>query len=177
LMTTTGACKPDIDAPEARKRIAEGLQECLEHAAEAGITLTIEDVGAPTAPYGTSDDLLEMCELAGPGLRLTYDNGNFFVRGEDPLVALDRIWHKVAHVHCKDWRRLAPGEEDQRGCPAADGHKYQGEVCGEGVLDYPAIIDALKQRDYRGYLSYEYEGLKDPREECRRGVENIRALF
>jgi sugar phosphate isomerase/epimerase len=177
LMTTTGGCKPGLDAPEARKRIAAGLQRCLPHAADAGVMLTIEDVGAPSAPYGTSDHLLEMCALTGPDLRLTYDNGNFLVRGEDPLVAMERLWDKVVHVHCKDWRLLGPDEQDQRGCPGADGRKYQGAVCGEGLLDYPANLGALRERGYEGFLSYEYEGPNDPREECQRGIANLRALL
>ena len=177
LMTTTGGCKPGLDAPEARKRIAAGLQRCLPHAADAGVTLTIEDVGAPSAPYGTSDHLLEMCALTGPDLRLTYDNGNFLVRGEDPLVAMERLWDKVVHVHCKDWRLLGPDEQGQPGCPGADGNKYQGAVCGDGLLDYPASLAALKERGYEGFLSYEYEGPGDPRVECRRGIANLRALL
>jgi len=175
MLVTTGSCKPDIPAPEARKRIANGLQKLIPYTTEAGIALTIEDVGSPKAPYGTSDHLLQMCDLVGPGLKLTYDNGNFFTRGENPNEALGRVWHKVIHVHLKDWRRLSPDAEI--GFIADDGNRYIGEICGEGVLDYPANIAEIKRRGYGGYLSFEYEGKGDPKEAARKGIENIRQLL
>jgi len=175
MLVTTGGCKPEIDQAEARKLIAGGLQKVLPDAKAAGLTITIEDVGSPAAPYGTMSDMLEMCELVGPDLKLTYDNGNFLTRGEDPNAALDTVWGKVAHTHCKDWRRL-PADGDQ-GFVGGDGYRYIGEVCGEGDMDYPANIAALREKGYTGYLSFEYEGPDDPREAARKGLANIRALL
>ena len=175
MLITTGGCKPDIPAPEARKRIAAGLQRVIPHAKDAGITVTIEDVGSPAAPYGTSSDMLEMCDLVGPDLKLTYDNGNFFTRAEDPNAAMERVWDKVVHVHCKDWRKL-PLDAEQ-GFIGSDGNRYVGEVCGEGEMDYAANIAEIKRRGYTGYLSFEYEGKGDPKEAARKGLANIRALL
>ena len=175
MLVTTGGCKPDIDQAEARKLIAAGLQKVIPQAKAAGITLTIEDVGSPVAPYGTMEDMLEMCDLVGPDLKLTYDNGNFLTRGQDPNAALAAVWERVAHTHCKDWRKL-PSDADQ-GLVGADGNRYIGEVCGEGEMDYPANIAELKRRGYGGYLSFEYEGPDDPKMAASKGLANIRALL
>ena len=177
MLATTGGSTPDIPAPEARKRIAAGLREVIPHAKAAGITFTIEDVGSVSAPYGTSSDLLEMCELVGPDLMLTYDNGNFLTRGEDPNAALGRVWGRVAHVHCKDWRLVPEDEDTKRYCVGAHDKHYQGVVCGEGLMDYPANFAALEQRGYTGYLSFEYEGVGDQLDAARRGIANLRALL
>ena len=174
MLATTGGCKPDIDQQEARKRISAGLHKIVPYAKAAGITFTIESMGVPGMPYGTSKDLLEICERVGPDLRLTYDNGNLFTQGEDPNAALDAIWHKVVHVHCKDWRNLP--QDSSQGFVGADGNRYVGEVCGEGELDYPANIAAIKRHGYAGYVSLEYEGPGDPKEAVRKGLANIRAL-
>lgn len=175
MLATTGNCKPDIDPPEARKRIAAGLQKVIPHANAAGITFTTEEMGAPGMPYGTSDELLELCELVGPDLRLTYDNGNFFTQGEDPNRALENVWHQVAHIHCKDWRRLP--KDAPEGFIGADGNRYVGDICGNGEINYPANIAAIKGRGYSGYLSLEYEGPDDPKAAVHKGLANLKALL
>ncbi len=175
VLLTTGACKPDLPKPEARKRIAAGLQKVIEYAKPLGVTITIEDVGAAAAPYGRVEEVLEMFELTGPDLKFTYDNGNFLTQGEDPNEALARVWDRVVHVHCKDWRRLEEGATT--GCLGAGGVRYLGEVCGEGLMDYPANFAELKRRGYSGYLAFEYEGPNDPRDAARRGLANLRKLL
>ncbi len=177
LLLTTGGCKPDLPKPEARKRIAAGLQKVIEYAKPLGVTVTIEDVGAVAAPYGAVSEVLDMFELAGPDLMFTYDNGNFLTQGEDPNAALDAVWDRVVHVHCKDWRKVGDDEDTTRVCTGAGGVQYQGVPCGEGLLDYPANMAELKRRGYTGYLSFEYEGPDDPRDAAKVGIANIRALL
>ena len=177
VLVTTGMCKPDIGGPEARKRIAAGLGKIIPYARDRQITVTIEDVGFASAPYGTSDELLEMLALTGPDLKLTYDNGNFFTHGEDPDAAMDRIWEKVVHVHLKDWRRLADDDPTKHFCMGDDGVRYQGAPCGTGLIDYPANLAHIKRLGYNGYLSFEYEGVDDPKVAARTGLTNIRSLL
>lgn len=58
--------------------------------------------------------------------------------GRDPFEYLKAIADKVVYVHAKD---IALSEEKKRGeitgTPA-------GCACGDGVIDWPAIIDVLK---------------------------------
>jgi len=177
VLVTTGMCKPDIPGPEARKRIAAGLRKVILYARDQGVTIAIEDVGVAGAPYGTSQELLEMLELTGPDLSLTYDNGNFFTHGEDPDEALDRVWEKVVHIHLKDWRKLADDEESRLVCMGDDGARYQGVACGTGLLDYPSNLAHISRLGYDGYLSFEYEGVEDPKAAARTGLTNIRSLL
>jgi len=177
MLFTTGGCKPDLPKPEARKRIAAGLQKVIEYAKPQGVTVSIEDVGSAAAPYGTVAEVLEMFELAGPDLMFTYDNGNFLTQGEDPNAALDAVWDRVVHVHCKDWRSVGDDEDTTRFCTGAGGAKYQGVACGTGLVDYPANLAELARRRYAGYLSFEYEGPGDPCEAAKVGLANMRALL
>ena len=177
VLVTTGMCKPDIPKPEARKRIAAALQRILPYAKERDVTIAIEDVGVAVAPHGTSDDLLEILEITGPDLKLTYDNGNFFTNGEDPDAALDRLWGKIAHIHLKDWRKVGDDEDTKQFCVGAGGVKYQGVPCGTGLLDYPKNMAHIRRLGYDGYVSFEYEGVDDPRKAAKTGLGNIRALM
>ncbi len=174
LLVTTGGCAAGQDKAEARRNVAGALAEVLPHAREAGVILTIEDFGSPAAPYQTSDEVMETCELAGPDLMVTYDSGNMIMGDEDPVAFLRAVASRVRHAHAKDWA-LVP--DDQARLRSRAGKGYIGAVTGDGVLDYPAIIAELKAMDYQGFLAFEYEGPYDPVEETQKGMGYLGELI
>lgn len=174
LLVTTGGCAEGQDKAEARRNVASALAEVLPYAKQAGVTLTIEDFGSPAAPYQTSDEVMETCELAGPDLLVTYDSGNMIMGDEDPVDFLKAVAPRVRHAHAKDWA-LVP--EDEARLRSRAGKRYIGTVCGDGVLDYPAIIAELRAMSYEGYLSFEYEGIHDPVENLRTGMAYLKGLM
>ena len=171
-LITTGACAPDQDRTEGRKLVAAGLAELLPQAKAAGVTLTIEDFGSLLAPYQTGAEVLECSEWAGPEMMITYDSGNMIMGDEDPVAALEIMKPRVVHAHAKDWA-LLPADADPR-VMARSGKNYIGAVTGSGVLDYPAILDALQAMEYEGYLAFEYEGPDDPVAAARQGMAYLR---
>ncbi|MGQ9730202.1 MAG: sugar phosphate isomerase/epimerase family protein [Candidatus Zipacnadales bacterium] len=175
LLITTGVCAPGQEKAEARRNVASALAEVLPHAAQAGVTLTIEDFGSPLAPYQISTEVMETCELAGPELMVTYDSGNMIMGDEDPVDFLRAVAPRVRHAHAKDWRLLP--ENAQGGVLARTGRRYIGEVCGQGVLNYSSIIAALREMNYTGFLSFEYEGPDDPVEKTRQGMAYLATLL
>ncbi|MBM3499437.1 MAG: sugar phosphate isomerase/epimerase [Armatimonadetes bacterium] len=174
LLVTTGGCAEGQDKAEARRNVAQALAEVLPHACQAGVILTIEDFGSPVAPYQTSDEVMETCELAGPELMVTYDSGNMIMGDEDPVAFLRAVAPRVRHAHAKDWA-LVP--DDQARLRSRAGKGYIGATTGEGALDYPAIIAELQAMDYDGFLAFEYEGPDDPVEETRKGMGYLRGLM
>ena len=175
VLVTTGGCQPGQDKGEARRNVAAALAEVLPYASDAGLTLTIEDFGSPLAPYQTSDEVMETCELAGPDLMVTYDSGNMAMGDEDPVEFLRVVAPRVRHSHAKDWE-LLPDDAEGR-LQSRSGKKYIGTVAGTGVLDYPAIISALREMDYQGFVSFEYEGVDDPAESTRQGMGYLKGLI
>ncbi|MBC7286531.1 MAG: sugar phosphate isomerase/epimerase [Armatimonadetes bacterium] len=176
VLFTTGAAAPGQDRKEARRNVAEGLAELLPLARERGIVLTIEDFGSTLSPHQTSGECLEVCELAGPELRLTYDTGNMIMGEEDPVDFLRKTAHLIVHAHAKDWE-LLPADHEGPAVVSRSGKKYRGTVVGQGVLDYPAIIAALKAIGYEGYISFEYEGPGDQVEAARQGCAYLLKLM
>ncbi len=174
-LVTTGACHEGQDKAEARRNVASALAEVLPYARAAGITVTIEDFGSPRAPYQTGAEVAECCELAGPDLMVTYDSGNMIMGDEDPVDFLRLVAPRVRHCHAKDWELLPP--EAENALTARSGKRYIGTVVGAGVLDYPAIIAALKAMDYRGFVSFEYEGRGDPVAAAHEGMRYLRELI
>lgn len=181
VLFTTGVCAQGQDRAEGRRNVAAGLSELLPSAKAAGIILSIEDFPHPLSPHQTSEECLECCQLAGPELRITYDTGNMVMSEEDPVDFLQAVKHLVVHAHAKDWQLLPPIQaarpEAEERLVSRSGKRYQGQIVGQGVLDYPAIIKALKQMDYQGFLSFEYEGPGDPIAAARQGMAYLQHLL
>ena len=117
---------------------------------------------------------MDTCELAGPDLMVTYDSGNMVMGDEDPVDFLKLVAARTVHAHAKDWALVS---EDDARLRSRAGKTYVGTVCGEGVLDYPAVIAELKQMKYQGYVSFEYEGLNDPVENLYQGMAYLGELI
>ncbi len=175
VLLTAGSCAPGQDKAEGRRNVAAGLAQLLPHARANGCILTIEDFGASSAAYQTAAECLECCELAGPDMMLTYDTGNMVMGDENPVDFLEVVKARVAHAHAKDWRRL-PSDAEQ-GLRSRAGKKYIGTVVGQGILNYPRIIAALKAIGYAGFLAFEYEGEQDPMEAAREGMAYLKTVM
>gem|GEM_PF-872049 len=131
---------------EALRRYADGLAQAADLAAAAGLTLSIENAGRMCH---TDDELLRCLSLANrPGLRLTFDGGNFVLAGCESHRAAERLAAHVVHVHVKTFAP-APGRTPWpfRYCPV-----------GEGLVDYRRIRDTLRQAGFDGCMSFEPEG-------------------
>jgi sugar phosphate isomerase/epimerase len=159
----------------ARQWFSEALRDSLAEAARLDVTLTVANVGWQPVVYGTSEQILGICAAAGPGLKVTYDVGNFLLAGEDNLHALEREAPLLAHVHFKDWK-VVPSPSPHA-FPGVDGQLYLGEVLGKGVLNLAAAAARLRQLGYAGWISVEYEGVDEPREAARHGGEYLRSLL
>jgi len=175
VLLTTGVCPGGQVRAKARRNVARALAEVLSYAGETGVTVTIEDFGSPRAPYQTSAEVMECCELAGPDLMVTYDSGNMVMGDEDPVDFLRAVAPRVRHCHMKDWELLPPDAETA--LVARSGKRYVGTVVGTGVLDYPSIIAELKRMQYGGFVSFEYEGGGDPVAAASQGMGYLARLM
>jgi sugar phosphate isomerase/epimerase len=137
----------------------------------------IANLGLAAAYCGTTAHQAEVFGQVGADLRATYDVGNYMMAGEDPIAALDRVAPRLAHVHFKDWRIFPPGAEVEGAFEAIDGRQFLAVVLGTGVVDLPAALARLRQLDYGGSITVEYEGPDDPREAVAGSVAYMRRLL
>ena len=171
MLVTPG--KRDVPRDISRKNYIRGLQECAGLARQAGITITIENFPGADSPFVISSDVQEAFREV-PGLKLTYDNGNIALGGEDPAVSFARCADRVVHAHFKDWDRLPAGE----GREALDGRCYASALIGEGIIDHKSCLAAMKAAGYAGYINIEYENNKYPADEATgRAVKYLRGLM
>ncbi len=91
-------------------------------------------------------------------VRINFDFANPLMTGADPIALLQRVVHKVHHVHAGD--RL-PGE-------------YQHSVLGEGRVPFEPLLRILHAHGYTGCLSIE-DGQAEGDEGFRRSVAFLKA--
>lgn len=110
---------------------------------------------------------------------LLLDFGNFAFADEDPVLAISRLGHFAIHAHAKDFWKRKYGEEPaspkvslSRAC-----NQLSGCVVGEGDMNVAQCISILKNVEYDGYLSIEYEGYEDCIEGLKRGIVNLKNLI
>jgi sugar phosphate isomerase/epimerase len=175
ILVTTGVCPPGQDTAEGRRNVADALAQLVAHAEPLGVHVCIEDFAVVGSPYRTAAECLEVCELTGPGLKMCFDSGNMFIAGQDPVEFLRAVAPRVVHAHAKDWELMPPETETPLADPA--GRKFRGTCVGQGLLDYPGIIGALKAMDYQGFLAFEYEGVGDQLANALAGCAFLKGLM
>ncbi len=157
---------------ESRRLIGERLPEAVSLAAAADIALTIEPFPGDDSPFVTSAEIRELL-AAAPGLKVTFDGGNLLTGGENPVDGYLSLKDDVVFAHFKDWTLADP----TTGRRMADGRWYRPALVGEGIVDYPRLVAAMRRAGYRGYANIEYEGDAYPPEEAtRRALEYLRRI-
>jgi sugar phosphate isomerase/epimerase len=165
--------KPDHPSAQSRRNWIEGLKEIAPITKQSGVTLTVENFPGKESPFVTAAHFLEAAAEV-PGLKLTFDSGNAG-SGEDPVESFRRTASYVVHAHFKDWSIADTPAEGYR--EMLDGRYYAPALIGEGNIPHKAVIAAMKNAGYNGYINIEYEGNKyDPYEGIRRAVECLRSI-
>ncbi len=171
VMPLPGVAKDYDDKPRALRRMAEGLRRVVGHAQPLGVRVTLEDFPNRLAP---NDSIAGMQELLMrvPGLGLTFDNGNWVFAGDDPVTAANTLAPYIFNVHLKDWEPCP--EPSSLHLP--DGTPVRGGRHGQGLLDQPAILGALAENGYDGFMAFEYEGPADHQQATREGMKYLRDI-
>jgi sugar phosphate isomerase/epimerase len=105
----------------------------------------------------TSFEVVRLVERIGPEvLGITFDTGNVLARCEDPVAAAQRVAPYVHLTHIKDAILYA----------VEGGLARQPRACGEGIIEWGAILPILFQfaphlhlsiEDHRGYMLLEID--------------------
>ncbi len=113
----------------------EALKEIADTAAQHDLTLVIEPTSHDTNMCESSYDAIELMEDVGhPNVKLMFDTFHAFYRREVPTDYVYEMGMDLKHIHISDNDRLPPGQ---------------------GVGDWPALMQALKDVEFDGYLTME----------------------
>jgi inosose dehydratase len=107
------------------------------------------------------EDVDRLMENVGDAVGLLFDSGHMSFAGGDPVAMLERYAARVCHVHCKDVRPEVIALAKNRDWSFLESVVNGAfTVPGDGGVDFPALLDILADRGYRGWLVVEAE--QDP---------------
>ena len=179
ITTHIGVIPADKSNP-TYQAMRDALTECGLYAAERGVTLAIE-TGPEDAPT-----LLQFIEDTKGGVGVNLDPANFvMVTDQDPVEAVKLLGKHIVHTHAKDGvmlRKTDPAIIYEHfatgGIEALNVADFFLETpLGEGKVDFPAYIQALRDVGYDGYLTIERETGADPIADIRLAKAMIAELI
>lgn len=146
--------KPDegVSNEEGRQLYAQALADSAVLGKERGVTVVIEDFGVYPEFACRSDHVREVVTMAGPDVKVAWDNGNFILADELPMHAYGVLRDLSVHVHIKDF---ALDETGQAGLKTPSGKAYKGAEIGAGDCQVAECVAALKRDGFEGWVSLE----------------------
>ena len=134
VVNTDEGPKPDwTTAEEDHTLMRYVLTEVARVAERRGIVIGLE----PHQQYSRTPDGLDRIHALArsPAIGINFDTGNSYLAGEEPLGWLTRVRDRLVHLHAKDISiQQSDAERGQvAGTPV-------GCACGEGVIDWKAVI-------------------------------------
>jgi sugar phosphate isomerase/epimerase len=133
-----GNVAKDDTEEQALERCVSAINEAVAYAATKGVCLALENHGGITA---TPAQLLKIVSAVTPSpwFGVNFDSGNF--QTADPYADLAKI------------------------APYSINSQIKVEINQDGKrvpTDIPRVIEILRQANYRGYITLEYEAAEDP---------------
>jgi inosose dehydratase len=123
------------------------------------------------------EDLEAFLKATGRSVGLTLDTGHAALGGVDPVGAIRAHPERIAHVHCKDIRAAVFARVRAEDLSFLDGVLAgMFTVPGDGGLDYAAVMRALADIGYGGWIVVEAEqdpALADPRAYGELGLRTL----
>ncbi|MGQ9733214.1 MAG: sugar phosphate isomerase/epimerase family protein [Candidatus Zipacnadales bacterium] len=150
VVNTDEGPKPDwMDETLAFEIMRYSLHQILAVAERHGIAVAIEPHQIYTSRLNTFERILSLSD--SPCLKVNWDTGNIYLAGkEDPYEMLEALADRVVHVHAKDIAFEHGAQERGQVTGTA-----VGCACGDGVVDWPRVIEILRAHGYNGVLSVE----------------------
>ncbi|MDR1291795.1 MAG: sugar phosphate isomerase/epimerase [Clostridiales Family XIII bacterium] len=144
LVLGGGATRYDGIREDDYKKLAAGLDKVCDIAEEAGVTASYHPhMGSLVENLGQLDKVAPYTRIA-----LCPDMGHLVLGGSDPIAVCQKYLDRIAYVHLKDVTK------DGMFCPL-----------GEGVIDFPALMDVLRSADRELIYAIECDGwYGDPRQ-------------
>ncbi|KAA5545845.1 sugar phosphate isomerase/epimerase [Roseiconus nitratireducens] len=132
--------------------VKEGLEQCLPAAEKCGVVMGLEN------HWGlgrTADGVLRVLrDVPSPWLKATLDTGNFL---EDQYAQYQKMAPETVYVQAKTY--------------------YGGGTWYTLEIDYDRVAKILRDVDYRGYISLEFEGKESHETAIPKSLAMLRKTF
>jgi sugar phosphate isomerase/epimerase len=176
----SGQRREDVSREDGVRYTVECVNELIPYAAERGCVLTMENHykdGYWRYPEFAQhlDVFLEVIGgINSPWFGVNYDPSNAIIAGEDPLVVLEAVKHRVVTMHASDRYLISGTLEDLKNQDGSLGYakNLRHGVIGKGLNDYDTIFSTLRREGFDSWVSIE-DG-ENGMEELRESVAFLR---
>jgi sugar phosphate isomerase/epimerase len=157
-----GPLEPGGSWSAALRLFVEGLKPVAEHAEKEGVLLLIEP--EPDLIVETADQFEElMRHVDSPAVGLNFDIGHFYCVGDEPAPTVHRLAKYIRHFHLED---------------IAATRVHHHLIPGEGAIDCPATLRAIRDIGYDGWMTIElYPYVDDPDMAARTAFERVTKIL
>jgi len=133
---TVGKITPGSTPENEWRWAVDSLKEIYDHGMRSGVRLGIEPINRfETYFVNRGDQAIALAEAVGAECGVCLDIFHMNIEETDVLAAIRRAGDRLVDFHVADNNRMAPGM---------------------GTLDWPAVVDTLKDVGYAGPLSVEF---------------------
>ena len=163
VVTTHIGVVPEDENNAVWKMMVQSLPEVGTYAYNRGVFLATE-----TGPEKAVLLKKLLDTIGNPGLKANYDPANLvMVVGDDPVKGVHTLKDYIVHTHAKDGIKL----------PDENGNKRWKEMpLGEGNVNFPEYLIALKDIGYNGFYTIEREVGATPEVDIIKARNFLRAL-
>lgn len=130
---------PKEDAKKLWPYMIECMKKSAKYAEETGITLAVEPHNDGGFLPSSVETIKMVEEVNSPWITVNLDTGNY--QDKDNYAAIEKTIKYAPHIHAKIHEITKEGKEMQ--------------------FDYDKIFAIVKNANYRGFLSVEYEGKEE----------------
>ena len=154
--------------------LVPAIRAVTEFAEDLGICTMVENHGQFCQDSDRLEKLVNGVNHENFGILI--DMGNFLCVDEPPDTAVGRLIPYAFHVHAKDFHIKSgtapdPGEGWFR---TRGGNYLKGAIVGHGEVPLASCLDVVSRHGYDGVLSIEFEGLENPVDGVRIGLDNLK---
>jgi inosose dehydratase len=152
--------RPQITSASQWKELGRRMTAVGDYLLDEGVGLTLHHhMGTPVQTAADVDRLFAHC---GSSVGLLVDTGHLTYAGGDPVTMIRKHAKRVRHIHCKDIRKGALMQALDRDLSFTEAVLAGVFTApGDGIVDFAAVMKALKKISYDGWIVHEAE--QDPR--------------
>ena len=156
-MITFSGNRDGMDDETGMKNCAEGLKQIMPIAEKHGVTISMEllnsKVNHPDYMCDRTEWGVELCKMVGSeNFKLLYDIYHMQIMEGDVIATIRKYHPYISHYHTGG----VPG---------------RAEIDETQELYYPAIVRAIVDIGYEGFLGQEFVPKRDPLTSLKQGVE------
>jgi inosose dehydratase len=152
LQVIDGRPKNRATTPADYKQLGKALTELGKRTADLGIPLGYHN---HMGSLGERPEELDQIMAASDPryAKLELDIAHYFQGGGDPVKAIEKFGDRLLFMHIKDVERLPEGKDPQ--------HSYRFVELGQGLVDVPAVFEALRKVNFRGWAVVELDDVPE----------------